>query len=324
MAIKVFTDVDFIRRYPSDDLDINYFHISPIILAFGFFRFRKFDLFILNSLRLTTYLFMIVSLLKVTNGKMVVLDPVFVKPCGVIQGMVARVKGFLLNRADAIYVYSKNNSGVETYFGIKNEKFIYIPFKVNGLDLINKKYSNRKYQGYVFSGGRSRRDYHTLIKAAATLPEIPFKIVCPGSSELRRENCRIFEGELPSNVTIINDHGTLEEFLEIMSESEIVVLTTIPDNIAPAGISVYLNSMALRRPVIITEGPAVDDILTEDQAVIVKVDDVNDLRAKIKELYYDEERKKEMAENAYQYAMSLGDEKKLFKSIEQLVIELIK
>ena len=119
-----------------------------------------------------------------------------------------------------------------------------------------------------------------LQRAAKLLPHIRFIIVSPREEELIKEHCQLYQGPLPENVSVRNDNGTAEEFIEVLSESEMVVLVATEANIAPAGISVYLVAMSLKKPVIITEGPAVDGIVDESMAVIVPLADVDALKSR--------------------------------------------
>lgn len=321
MLIRILTNARFLTHYESDVMEMDYRHLQAKDVISNLKFYNQYDAILLNSLGMVTYLFLLLKFFKLISAKIFVLDPIFVKPKNIMQAWMARFKGLLLNTADALFIYAKNNTGVRKYFHIGHWKMVYVPFKVNGLELIVSRYQQPVSEGYVFSGGRSRRDYATLIKAAKNLPNINFKITCPDEKELLQENSTIYSDKLPNNVELIHDNGTLEEFLDVMSKSEIVVLPVIADNIAPAGISVYLNAMALRRPVIITKGPAVDDIITAEMAVMVDPENDARLREEIDSLYHDSDKKKRLAENAFRYAMSLGDESDLFHSIESAMLE---
>ncbi len=323
MSIKVFTDVKFLSKHESDVLEITYSSIAIKDVIFGIRRFYFYDVTILNALGSVTFLILLLKMIGIYRSRVIILDPIFVKPEGLKQQLIAYIKGFLINSADALLIYAKNNEGVRKHFRVKNEIMHYVPFKVNGLDLIVEKFSNKENKGYVFSGGRSRRDYALLITVAAELPAIQFKIVCPANEKLAEENCSIYQGALPANVEIINDNGTLDEFLDVMSQSDMVVLPTTTDNIAPAGISVYLNAMAVKKPVIISKGPAVDGVISADQAIMVEAGKKAELKSAIEDLFHDAGRKHSLAMNGYNYAMSLGDESELFKSVEKFIAKSV-
>jgi glycosyltransferase involved in cell wall biosynthesis len=73
--------------------------------------------------------------------------------------------------------------------------------------------------------------------------------------------------------------------------------------------------MALKKCVIISSGPTTDDILTQKTAIIVPPEDPESLRRAIKRAFNDDAYRKQIADNGYKYAISLGDEKRLFHSI---------
>jgi hypothetical protein len=78
--------------------------------------------------------------------------------------------------------------------------------------------------------------------------------------------------------------------------------------------------MALKKCVIISSGPTTDGILTEDIAVMVPPEDPKALRYAIEKVFNDETYRKRIAENGYNYAVSLGDEKRLHDSIIKEIV----
>jgi hypothetical protein len=84
---------------------------------------------------------------------------------------------------------------------------------------------------------------------------------------------------IPDNVKIVHDDGSLLSWVRHMAESKFVVLPISPDSIAASGISTYLMAMALKKCVIITEGPATKGLLLNHQnSVIVPPRDPDALR----------------------------------------------
>jgi glycosyltransferase involved in cell wall biosynthesis len=71
-----------------------------------------------------------------------------------------------------------------------------------------------------------------------------------------------------------------------MASARLVVLPITPQ-IRGAGISVYVQAMALRKCVIISAGPAAEDVLTSGQAIIVPPSDPAALRQAIERAFTD-------------------------------------
>ena len=72
--------------------------------------------------------------------------------------------------------------------------------------------------------------------------------------------------------------------------------------------------MALRKCVIISSGLGVGDVLT-DQAVLVPPGDPSELRSAIVRLWSDDALRAAYAERAHRYAMPLGGEDELYRSV---------
>ena len=149
-----------------------------------------------------------------------------------------------------------------------------MPFKVNSYEHVT---STATANAGTFSGGVSRRDYPTLVKACEGLP-YPVRIVVPAPKHAKVHATFLDKSSLPPNVKVVHDDGSLESFLGHIAQSRMVVIPTKKRDFASTGTSVYLMSMALGKCVIISAGPTADRILTDDMAVIVPPEDPAALR----------------------------------------------
>jgi len=165
----------------------------------------------------------------------------------------------------------------------------------------------------IFSGGKTRRDFDTLFAAVKGLP-YPVKVATTSNRDIIPHGSFIDEETAPANVEVIRLDGTPEEFISMMASSRLVVLPITPE-ICGAGISVYLQAMALRKCVIISAGPGAEDVLTSGQAVIVPPSDPVALRASIERAFNDAEYHQQVAQSGYEWANSLGGDEQLFASI---------
>ena len=96
----------------------------------------------------------------------------------------------------------------------------------------------------VFCGGRNGRDWNLLIKIAELLPDVIFNCVMP------KDKFEQYKNSFPPNMNIKTDI-TEKEYLEIMCQSEIVVMPL--DTEAPAGL-IALFQAAANNKLIITSG----------------------------------------------------------------------
>ena len=224
------------------------------------------------------------------------------------------IKRVLFSRVDRFVLYFRNLSGYTRLYGIDAERVSYVPFKVNALNLIETRGSNGSSGEYVLCAGRTLRDVETFVEAmrragrqGVLLQQKRELLAAHGSSA--------WMDDLPSNVKLtVDETDDIEVFLEHISNARMVVIPRFKGDIAPTGISTYLVAMALKKCVIISEGPGADDVLT-DEAVIVPAEDAATLARQIDRLWEDDPVRSSIATRGYKYAMSCGDEKRLMSDI---------
>src|SRR5438093_9915608 len=119
---------------------------------------------------------------------------------------------------------------------------------------------------------------------------------------------------VPPNVEIIRRDSDQPFFLECMARATLVVIPLMDDSLTQAGISVYIQAMALGKCVVISSGVGVSDVLT-DQAVLVRPGDASELRNAIVRLWNDDRLRGQYAERARRYAIPLGGEDELYRSV---------
>lgn len=104
----------------------------------------------------------------------------------------------------------------------------------------------RPDDGYVFAGGTAARDWTTLLRAAACLPGIPFRVIAPEADWPTRI-------ALPTNVEVFFD--TPEDFFWEMARRARIVVVCLSSHIT-SGLVVLILSALIGRPVISTRTPA--------------------------------------------------------------------
>jgi glycosyltransferase involved in cell wall biosynthesis len=200
---------------------------------------------------------------------------------------------------------------LQEHYGIPADRFLYIPFKVNQREMISQ--ITPTDGGYVFCGGKTRRDFATLFEAVKDL-DFPVKVVTTPNSDIARHGSYVDERMAPPNVEVVRLDGSPEAFIDYMASARLVALPITPE-ICGAGISVYAQAMALRKCVVMSAGPGAEDVLTADQAVIVPPSDPVALRQAVENAFTDPSFRAKYEQSGYEWAMSLGGEEQLYETI---------
>jgi glycosyltransferase involved in cell wall biosynthesis len=95
--------------------------------------------------------------------------------------------------------------------------------------------------GYIFSAGRSHRDWDTFLEAVAGL-DTPVKLVATKADMAGRT--------LPANVELHTDIPH-KDYLELLKDAEVVVIPLVPMN-RSTGQAAFLEAMAYGKPLVVT------------------------------------------------------------------------
>src|SRR5277367_6333697 len=104
-----------------------------------------------------------------------------------------------LGRVYKLLVYFRDSARLEAKYGLSRSRFEYVPFKVNSWELIREAVISDG--GYIFVGGRSRRDFATLFEAVGDLP-YPVRILTAHEPELLPHGSSLAGLQVPANVEI--------------------------------------------------------------------------------------------------------------------------
>lgn len=167
---------------------------------------------------------------------------------------------------------------------------------------------------YVLSLGSSYRDYDTLIKAIKKL-NYPTKVILPEKSQVEYHNTYLEDSFIADNIEIIRHDYNYDTWNDYIANARLVVIPITKAALQPAGISVYLEAMALGKPVIVSEGPSTKGILVNNEAEIVPAEDSEALASAIEKIWSDKNYRDYIAANGKKYALSLGGEERLVKDI---------
>jgi glycosyltransferase involved in cell wall biosynthesis len=254
------------------------------------------------------------------RSKVVSVDSVMPMPIGFKQVAIARLKSLAFKGVDLFIEYFKDTRGYQKYYGIDKHKFRYTPFKINRYEKVLALIEQDKIsdQGYIFCGGNTRRDFDSLIKVAKRV-ELPFLIVTMDNKIINQHGSHLDESTLPNNIKVVHHDGS-DTFLDYIAGAKLVALPVRKRNISASGIGVYLASMALKKCVVISHGPAVDGII-KDEAILVPPEDADALEEAISKAYHDDDYRNGFAERGQAYALSLQGEERLYRSIIEIIQE---
>lgn len=153
-------------------------------------------------------------------------------------------------------------------FNMPLTKFAYIPLGMARIDGVNTVKGD-----YVFSTGRSNRDYDFLIEALSKT-DIKVKIACGGYKYNGKSDIK--------NVEILqNCYG--KNMLEELAHSFCVVIP-LKDSHISSGQLVILQAIQLGKPVIVTENDTAKDYVENGKTGYIIKKDKEDLLATIKRL----------------------------------------
>lgn len=256
-------------------------------------------------------------LVPFTSSKLVVVDVLLSHPIGLQGRLKACLVSTLFRKIDLIMLYYKKTDGLQKHYGIAPEKFRYVPFKINQYELIQQ--LSPTDEGYIFCGGKTRRDFITLFEAVKGL-NYPVKIVTTPNEDIAQHGSYLDESVAPPNVEIIRLDGSPSRFIAYMAAARLVIMPIKPD-ICGAGIGIYIMAMALKKCVIISSGPGAEDVLSPDQAIIVPAGDSVSLRTAIVKAFSDPAYRSVYENNGYKYAMGLQGEERLIRSLIAQLLE---
>lgn len=264
-----------------------------------------------------------VYLLKLTGAltaPVLLFDLILKAPGTSLERVIAAFKSVFLRRIEHIVAIHRDTSGYQAMYGLSADCFAYVPFKANNFDQ-RTRFAPRDGR-YVVALGGSQRDYSTFIAAVAGLP-LDAVIVCSDANAAEHNADVGIDAHYPANLRRIRHRVSQDEWNRFIAESSFVVVPIRRTAIQPAGVSVYLEAMALGKAVVVTEGASVNGILEDGvNALIVPAGDAAGLRAAIERLAFDLPLRESLARAGHAYALSLGNDQRLREQLRDLVLQL--
>lgn len=283
-----------------------------------FFAAFGHDLVLLNSgTRRLLSLCAMMWLLPFRRWRLISLDIHLLEPVGWKQRVRALIVRFLLRKVDLHILYFKDLEGYERYYGISPANSRFVPFKVNSWENLPKQDALMLDGDYVFCGGRSLRDLKTFKEAMAQIPYPGLLLYQHDASFMETYGTAVDLDGLPSNVRAVCHDGNNDTWIDFIRNAKLVVIPALPNSIYAPGLSLYLLAMALRRCVIISEGPQTRGLL-KDEAIIVPPGDPNALAQAIRRSWVDNNLRESTADSGRRYAESCAGEARMLHDIVEI------
>jgi glycosyltransferase involved in cell wall biosynthesis len=245
-------------------------------------------------------------------------DLILKRPNSFKERFIAKIKGLFIRVLDYIFVIHKDTSGYESFYGLRKKQFVYVPFKANNFD--TRETIPVSEGDYIVALGASQRDYKTLVEAAR-YTDLKIVIVCSDENAIGNNADLGDVNNYPANVNRIRESVDSKTWYGLLAQSRFVVIPILSSAIQPAGISVYLEAMILKKAVIVSEGASTNFILENNQqALLVPANDPKAMTAALKRMNDDESLRKHIANTGYEYALSLGNDAKLRENILSLIL----
>ncbi|MBA5872194.1 MAG: glycosyltransferase [Nitrospira sp. CR2.1] len=251
--------------------------------------------------------------------KVVAVDFILSRPNGWKQSIIAWLKGQLLRKVDRFILHFKDTSEYERLYGIPSSKCVFVPFKVNYWEKIASADQPPCTEEYVFTAGRSYRDFPTFIEAMRRV-DYPGLLLYEDAALLKRSATDVDLSNLPRNLATAKNEGE-RSWVEFIRRAKIVVVPLLPSTMYAPGLSLYLMAMALGKCVVVTEGLATRGMLG-DEAVTVAPQDAAALAEAIRRLWTDDALRHRTAEKGRRYAERCGGEARLLADIVQVCGQL--
>lgn len=245
---------------------------------------------------------------------LVSVDILLVEPHTRRQKLAAHLKRLLLRQVDLFVLFFKDLSGYQKHFGISEERAAFIPFKVNLWDDLPPEEALSADGSYVLCCGRSHRDLPTFV-AASKITGLPTVLLCQRRELMSEHGAVLIDSrELPPNVREEVHDGARESWMEWLRNARVVVIPIRSGVISSPGVSTIMDAMALKKCVVITEGPATHGII-DGQALTVPAADPPALAAMISRVWNDDPLRHAVATRARRFALAMQGEQRLRRDV---------
>jgi glycosyltransferase involved in cell wall biosynthesis len=207
-----------------------------------------------------------------------------------------------VNSQQYIAEYSKR-------FNVKGDKFFVLNDPIQSNEIKEFDYN----QSYIFVGGEAMRDWETLFKSCASIPQINFICIA------RKKN---FNHSLliPDNVKLFFDTDD-KTFYDYMAKSSLVIIPLKSQ--LPSGLIILLRAALMQKPIIATNTPSINNyIKNKERGLLVEQGNSKDLTEKILILYNDVQLQKYLSSNLLNYVLANHSQENYSKRLLEIIQQI--
>ena len=194
-----------------------------------------------------------------------------------------------------------NKNFLTSYLGMSERRILFLWHLIDSEYFIPKTSSAPKPRPIIMSVGLEYRDYQLLAAATA---ELNVEVKIAGFSQFQSRTANLPK-VMPKNMS--NQRYSLSALLELYHQADLVVIC-LQENTAAAGVTVLLEAMCCKKPIICTRTTGLDEYLSDEQAIMtVEPGDLLGLQKAILDLLEHPSEAQLRAERAYQLASKRHD-----------------
>ncbi|MGE0030132.1 MAG: glycosyltransferase [Steroidobacteraceae bacterium] len=269
--------------------------------------------------QLTFRLCLLKWLVPLPAAPVISVDIIVSRPQGLAQRCAAFIKKLLLRKVSLFILYFKDLVAYDRYYGIGPSRSAYVPFKSNSWELLRPEDTTNNDGQYVLAAGRTKRDIQTYF-AAMQLTGLPAVLLHEDDARMAKHGTTFDASNRPSNLKLVKHDGGRRSWIEHLRNARVIVVPILGSTISSSGIGTYIDAMAMRKAVVITDGPATRGIIT-DQAMVIPIADAHAMAAVVTALWHNDSLRHSLSNRARAYAEQLKGEDRLLNDVLKVAIE---
>ena len=237
-----------------------------------------------------------------------------------ITGLRSRIALKILrtSRAVDLAVVSSlpNQQFLNNYLNIPRDRILFLRHSIDSNYFAPKLRSANHIKPIIASIGLEQRDYRLLAAATAKL-DVEVKVA--GFSQFQSRIAKNFPKVMPDNMT--NKKYQFSELMQLYYDADLVVIP-LKENVGAAGITVLLEAMSCKKPIVCVRTKGLANLLDEKAVTTVKPGDVAGLQKAILYLLNNPEEANLKAQRAYELIWERHNLEKQVKILENFIRSL--
>ena len=230
-----------------------------------------------------------------------------------ITGLRSRIalKLFKIARSVDLSVVSSrpNKNFLHSYLNFDRDRILFLSHPIDSNYFAPGLASADKTKPIIASVGLEQRDYRLL---AAATEKLDVEVKVAGFSQFQSRIAKNFPPAMPDNMT--NKMYQSSELMQLYHDADVIVIP-LKENRGAAGITVLLEAMSCKKPIVCVRTKGLADLLDENAITTVKPKDVSGLQKAILYLLNNPKEANLKAQLAYEL---IGQRHNLEKQVKKL------